>query len=245
MQIEYKTTHEIRATLELVTGLHIGAGRDAVEIGGVDSPVIKHPHSQQPYIPGSSLKGKLRTILEWTLHKIHDDGKPWGTSRQAAIDPRDEVLRIFGATADKWDAGPTRLVVRDAHLLPEWVNHVMARGLNFTEDKTEVSINRIEGKAQDGGLRTMERVPAGAKFQLEILFREFDVDTDGGERDRECLNRVLEALKLLEKDCLGGSGSRGYGQVRIAGLTVNGQDRQQHFDAISAVSREQAQNIAF
>ena len=55
----------IEGDLELVTGLHIGAGNDEIRIGGIDNPVLKHPYSGQPYIPGSSLKGKVRSLLEW------------------------------------------------------------------------------------------------------------------------------------------------------------------------------------
>lgn len=230
--IEFKRLHEIRAVLEVVTGLHIGAGRDTVEIGGVDSPVIRNPHNQQPYIPGSSIKGKLRSLLEWALHKVQDDGKPYGTEMK---DPPagDVILRIFGVTSDQWRDGPTRIIVRDAHLQKEWLDEKMRSGLPMTEDKTEVVIDRIQGKALGSvGPRTVERVPAGAKFELEILFKEFSIDGDGGRQDRVCLNRLIEALKLLEQDCLGGSGSRGYGKVRITNLRINGEDRQADFDAM-------------
>lgn len=243
MTIQHIKTHEIEGVLHVVTGLHVGAGRDAVEIGGVDSPVIKHPHTQQPYIPGSSIKGKLRSLLEWTLHKVQDDGMPWGSDKRVPAGPDDEILRIFGTTRDDWEAGPTRVVVRDAHLVKEWLDRVISDGLPMTEDKSEVAIDRIQGKAASMGPRTMERVPAGAQFRLEILFKEYAVEGDGGERDKACLNRLLEALKLLEKDCLGGSGSRGYGQVRIQGLRIDGRDIQERFDGIQSISKDRAQDL--
>jgi len=240
--IEFVRRHEIRAILETVTGLHIGAGRDTVEIGGVDSPIIRHPHTQQPYIPGSSLKGKLRSLLEWALHKVQPDGKPYGTGCKNP--PSDDIiLRTFGVTAENWAGGPTRIVVRDAHLVKEWVQEKMKAGLPLTEDKTEVVIDRIQGKAHNIGPRTVERVPAGARFELEILFREFSVDNDGGRQDRVCLNRLIEALKLLEQDCLGGSGSRGYGKVRITDLRINEEDRQAQFDAMKPFQLEAPNEI--
>ena len=54
--------YTITGTIETVTGLHIGAGKDSIEIGGMDNPVIKHPHTGEHYIPGSSLKGKVRSL---------------------------------------------------------------------------------------------------------------------------------------------------------------------------------------
>lgn len=237
MRFEYLKTKKITATLETKTGLHIGAGRDSVEIGGVDNPVIRHPHTQQPYIPGSSLKGKLRSLLEWALGSVDPNGEVWGSNRRMVPLSDDPILRIFGTTHEKWEGGPTRLIVRDAHLEKAWVDGVLGRSLPMTEDKTEVSIDRIQGKAKDGGLHTVERVPSGARFALEMAFKVYSVTdsegrTDNGSGDTECLNRVLEALKLLEADALGGSGSRGSGQVRITDLRVDGTDIQASFDAL-------------
>lgn len=240
MSIEYLRTHTIRAELHLLTGMRIGAGRETVEIGGIDDPVIRHPHTQEPYLPGSSLKGKLRSLLEWALNKIEPDGRVWGSGKQS-YPPGDEVLRIFGTTSEQWKEGPARVIVRDAPLKQHWVREIIERGLPLTEDKTEVTIDRIQGKA--AGPRTMERVPAGAIFDLEILFRQYAVNADGGKRDGECLNRLLEALKLLEQDALGGSGSRGYGRVRIKNLRVNDKDCQAQFDAIQPIDRHKPQQI--
>src|SRR5690625_3594512 len=89
----------ITGRIELLSGLHIGAGKDTIEIGGIDNPVIKHPHTGQPYIPGSSLKGKLRFLLEWAFGSIRQDGLPWGANDRGENrenDPGDPVLRIFG-----------------------------------------------------------------------------------------------------------------------------------------------------
>ncbi len=218
----------IDGTIKLATGLHIGAGKDAIEIGGIDNPVIKHPHTGEPYVPGSSVKGKLRYLLEWAFQPVYDsvrsDGKPWGTDDHQAYRLDDPVLRIFGTAAkrEKWPAGPTRLIVRDAMLREAWRNEVLKGGDTLTEEKTEVVIDRIAGKAHDRiGPRQTERVPAGAAFNLEMVFRLYDTD-DGGARDRECLNWLLAGLHLLEQDALGGSGSRGYGRVAFENLRVIG-----------------------
>ncbi|HEY3443124.1 MAG TPA: type III-A CRISPR-associated RAMP protein Csm3 [Paludibaculum sp.] len=235
MRIEYRKTHKISGTLEVKTGLRIGAGRDTIEIGGIDNPIVKHPHSQDPYIPGSSLKGKVRSLLEWALNKIETDGKVWGSQRNGNYPAGDEVLRIFGCTLDSWQEGPTRLIVRDAQLDETWRRDKITRGFPLTEEKSEVSIDRIKGKAAQMGPRVMERIPSGALFQFEMLFKEYSVDGDGGRRDRECLNRLLEGLKLLELDALGGSGSRGYGRVLFHQLQVNSVDVQSRFDAITRI----------
>jgi len=216
---------EITGTIRLVSGLHIGAGKDTIEIGGIDNPVVKHPHTGQPYIPGSSLKGKLRSLLEWAFDKLRHDGQPWGFDKKdprQTFDAEDAVLRIFGTPAkrENWQGGPTRLIVRDAPLVESWVLETLERGLPLTEDKTEVLIDRISGKAHDRvGPRQTERVPAGALFTFEMVFRLFDTG-DGGARDKACLNWLLQGLHLLEQDALGGSGSRGYGRVSFEGLSV-------------------------
>lgn len=214
----------IRGRIEVRSGLHIGTGKDTIEIGGIDNPVIKHPHTQEPYIPGSSLKGKMRFLLEWAFDKVRQDGQPWGIDdRNGQIfEPNDPVLRIFGTAAKReaWSSGPTRLVVRDAVLDEVWRDEVIGEGLPLTEEKTEVVIDRIAGKAHElVGPRQTERVPAGAIFKLDMSFRLYDTG-DGGKRDKECLNWVLAGLGLIEQDALGGSGSRGYGRVSFEDLRI-------------------------
>jgi CRISPR-associated protein Csm3 len=219
----------ITAKLDVLSGLHIGAGKDTIEIGGIDSPVIKNPHTGEPFVPGSSLKGKIRFLLEWAFGKIRESGEVWGPERgdTTEFDPDDAILRIFGTPAKVaiWKGGPTRLICRDANLDPIWGKQVLDRGLSYTEAKTEVVIDRLAGKASDsaGGPRQTERVPAGAKFDAEFVFKLYDTG-DGGARDRQCLAWFIAGLDLLEQDALGGSGSRGYGRVRFSDLTMKGLD---------------------
>ena len=226
------TTHELElvgrvrmtATLRVVSGLHIGAGKDTIEIGGVDNQVVKTPEGD-PYVPGSSLKGKLRFLMEWAFGSIDPGGEPWGTNPRRTFDPADPVLRIFGTPAkrEQWAAGPTRLMVRDAMVDPQWRKETLDKGLLLTEAKTEVMIDRIAGKAHDRvGPRQTERVPQQAAFGFEAVFRLYAVDGDGGARDRDCLGWTIQGLDLLEQDALGGSGSRGYGRIRFEDLALAG-----------------------
>jgi len=247
MQIRLIQLLELAGTVELLTGLHIGAGKESIEIGGVDGPVVKHPHTGEPYIPGSSLKGKLRSLMEWATHKVPAaDNQPYyGVDANGDYEADDALLRIFGVSAKKWRGGPSRLIVRDSFLIRDWVKQVTRLGLPLVEEKTEVTIDRIQGKAAAMGPRTMERVPAGAQFRLEMLFKVFDVEGDGGRDDRACLNELVKTMKLLEQDALGGSGSRGYGRLRLLDLTLRsleppGEPRsiQSRFEALKSFSDE-------
>jgi len=215
----------VRGLIRLRSGLHIGAGKDSVEIGGIDNPVIRHPFTGEPYIPGSSLKGKLRFLLEWAFGCVRADGQAWGFNDSQPVASEDPVLRIFGNALKDWKGGPTRLVVRDAPLCEADRARYREAPDAFFEEKTEVTIDRIKGKALDGGLRTQERVPAGVGFDFEMVFRLYDTG-DGGARDLECLNWTLQGLALLEEDALGGSGSRGYGRIAFEDLALHVPERE-------------------
>lgn len=189
--------------IEILTGLHIGAGNDAVQIGGVDSSVIKDPISTLPYIPGSSLKGKFRCLLE----------------TEGGYSEKDDTINdYFGPTSDylkskKDDKGynqkPTRLIFRDLYLSDN-DKKKFRDGEIVTEFKTEIVIDRSKGTAKDGGLRSIERVPPSVKFNGEILIRYLNDD------ELKKITMVLEeGIKLLNNDYLGGSGSRGYGAVKV------------------------------
>jgi len=120
------------------------------------------------------------------------------------------------------------LICRDATLIPRWRDDVLRSGSNLTEEKTEVVIDRIAGKAHDKvGPRQTERVPAGAQFDAQFVFRLYDT-ADGGKRDRECIAWLIQAFDLLEQDALGGSGSRGYGRIKFVNLTLIGFDGRKH-----------------
>ena len=207
-----KEIYSVKGQIRLKTGLHIGGSKDDIEIGGIDMPVIKHPNGE-PYIPGSSLKGKLRSFTEWIEQKIEPDGRVHTCSEKNC-----PVCRIFGTTESAWRYGPTRLIVRDAFLNETWKKDILEKGLSLTEEKVENWINRLEGKAGRGGLRKTERVPAGAVFDFEMNYKVMEIDGDF-ETDRRYFEKVLVALRLVELDALGGSGSRGYGRIAFESLT--------------------------
>lgn len=228
----------ITATLTLVTGLHIGAGDSEMHIGGVDSTVVKHPFTGSPYIPGSSLKGKMRSLLEWRSGAVRE--KPLGAKEfdQEKIPGKKEeikrVLQLFGiGGGDVKDSaelvttlGPTRLAFWDCPLSSSWEKQIRDNNQLLTEVKSENTINRISGTAKDP--RNTERVPAGAQFDFRLSLKELKDD------DQALLETVLQGLKLIELDSLGGSGSRGYGKVQFVNLAINGEDVSEQFAAVQA-----------
>lgn len=226
-------TKTLTGRIRVITGLHIGAGKDAIEIGGIDSPVVKNPYTSEPYIPGSSLKGKLRCLMEWATDRVDPNGNTWDGGGEQDGDrlSLDPVLRIFGTTSKAWSGGPTRLIVRDSSLDQTWRDTIIERGLPFTEEKFENNIDRIQGKA-GVGIRKTERVPAGALFDLIMVYRVFDTG-DSGQIDEKNFGHLLQVMRLLEFDALGGSGSRGYGRIRFEELQVDGKAFQDAYEAIA------------
>ncbi|MBP6718135.1 MAG: type III-A CRISPR-associated RAMP protein Csm3 [Rhodoferax sp.] len=236
-QLTHITT--IEATLELVTGLRIGAGDSEMHIGGVDNTVIKHPHTQSPYIPGSSLKGKMRSLLEWRSGAVKEAALGWSDYENAPAAQQAEVKRIlqlFGISGDAklgmahmGTLGPTRVSFWDCNLNAEWEKQIREDNFALTEVKSENRINRISGVAEHP--RQTERVPAGAQFDFRLSVKQLAGDGD------ELMNTVLQGLKLLELDSVGGSGSRGYGKVRFVNLKINDVDSQTRFDAVKPFER--------
>jgi CRISPR-associated protein Csm3 len=183
----------ISGKIVAVTGLHIGGSKTALDIGGVDSNVIKTAKGV-PYIPGSSIKGKLRTILAREAGSANEQDDP------------DIVKQIFGLPNDGSDGVPARLIVRDAFLLENHFNSTFsALDFDYSEVKWENTIDRVTGEANP---RQIERVPAGAEFAFTFIYNVFD---DVKKEDH--LKEIIKAMKILEDDYLGGQGSRGYGQI--------------------------------
>lgn len=222
---------QLTATLQLASGLHIGAGDNEMRIGGTDKPVVKNPLDGQPYIPGSSLKGKIRSLLEWQLGLVEPaNGQPFSFQHLARHDTpaARDLLRLFGgAPGGETDAlvdaiGPTRLAFWDCPLNPGWLARLRERHLLSTETKSENSIDRISGVAAHP--RFTERVIAGAEFDFRLTLKVID-----GE---DLLPLLLRGLRLLAADSLGGSGSRGYGKIVWRAVALDGQTIQAQFDAV-------------
>ena len=187
-------------TLTLKTGLHIGGSNSAMNIGGPDKFVVRNSMNGLPYIPGSSLKGKMRSLIE-----ISEGNSTIST------DPDSISGSLFGIAVKDSKGKASRLIVRDCELITEDPNDKNYKfdntDLPYTETKTEASIDRVTSVANP---RTFERVPAGAKFKVNMVLNIFE-----GEDESKLKNTLKRAIELLEDDYLGGSGSRGYGQVDI------------------------------
>lgn len=191
----------VTGKLTLLTGLHIGGTNTAMGIGGPDSLVVRNPITNVPYIPGSSLKGKMRSLIEQRDGTI-------GRDDRATSDPTTAAGALFGTIGKDEQNHPSRLIVRDADMDMSNVDKLKNTDLPYTESKTEVTINRITSAAMP---RTIERVPAGVSFNINMVINIFDTD------DEDKLTKTLkEAMNLLEDDYLGGNGSRGYGQVKFS-----------------------------
>mgnify|MGYP000364763109 CR=1 FL=1 len=228
--MQLKAIKQITGIIRLRSGLHIGAGKDTVEIGGLDQPIIKHPVTGAPYIPGSSLKGKMRALLETSIFMQREQtkaavmgGKPCNCGKKDC-----PACKLFGAHNDPKhcdpDLGPTRILVRDANLTQESEEQFKSGRLPM-EVKYENIINRIQGVAEHP--RPLERVPAGTSFTLTIALKVFDNDVES-----ELLKHVWQGLKLIEMDALGGGGSRGSGQVSFADLQLDGMPVDLHAVAV-------------
>ncbi len=225
----------VKGRIILESGLHIGAGDTEMHIGGTDNPVVTHPHTREPYIPGSSLKGKIRSLLELRSGLMSRTGgkvvdmkvlaQTKGNERQEAL----KILRLFGVSGadneDMQEIGPTRGSFADCPLSRESVDMARANNWPLTEVKSENTIDRIKGVAQHP--RFIERVPAGLSFDFNISIKEMEGDDD-------LVNFLLQGLKLLELDALGGSGSRGYGRVRFE--FSDPADLQEKFAAVSPLA---------
>lgn len=190
---------KLTTTLSLLTGLHIGGGSDSVEIGGIDNPVIKIATKQnQPYIPGSSLKGKMRCLLEQIEGSTKVGGSP-------------KINNLFGFSQSNQ---PSKLIVRDALLTKESLKMLDAceyLDMPYTENKWENVIDRVKGTAEHP--RQTERIPAGVSFGVEFVINVWDDDNEDA-----LLGLLRDGMNALENDYLGGSGSRGYGQIKFGEL---------------------------
>ena len=189
--------------ITLKTGLHIGGTNTALNIGGPDSFVVRNPLTNVPYIPGSSLKGKMRSLIELRDGTIDKKGN-------VTNDQESNAGALFGTSGANDESHPSRIIVRDAELDLSDPHMFDNTDLPYTESKTEVTINRITAKANP---RTIERVPAGAKFNMNVVINIFDIDNE-----QQLLKTFKDAIALLQDDYLGGNGSRGYGQVEFSEL---------------------------
>src|SRR5438445_9251546 len=226
----------LEGALHCETGLHIGAGKGSLEIGGSDNPVVKDA-AGRPYIPGSSLRGKIRSLLEQFSGVAIPSEMVYISRRKGqevrihqSDKPDDDICLLFGRNAgrmervtgeplDSHNASPARLAVFDAPLEMDSITPPMRENLDdeLTEVKSENAIDRITSQANP---RTLERVPAGARFRVRFIM---DVLCD---EDAPLFSHLLQGMRLLEDDALGGGGSRGSGRVRFSNLNLVWRNRE-------------------
>jgi len=212
----------INGKIRALTGLSIGGSKTDVAIGDIDNCVIKTSEGV-PYIPGSSLKGKIRSLLEKSdLENILAKNEKSNTGLCNCGEKVCKICVVFGNSGDKRlkEAGPTRLVVRDCHLTPETRRKMEEKEgefreleLIYTETKWENVINRLTSRADHP--RQTERVPRGAEFDFEMVFDFLEKD------DIERFYFLISGLNLLEDDYLGGNGSRGYGRIEFRDVEIS------------------------
>lgn len=197
---------EITGEIEVVSGLHIGASDAFAAIGAIDSPVIRDVYSDFPMIPGSSLKGKIRSLLSKAYPNTN-------VIEKTADDDSDNILRLFGC-AKKDKLKNSRLIFSDMVMDKDNWEKLKKLGLQSqTEAKFENTISRMTSEANP---RQIERVVRGATFPLQLIY-----NVENEDEIIEDITLLKEGMTFLSYDYLGGSGSRGYGKVRFSGVAAD------------------------
>lgn len=201
----------LTATIRLKTGLHIGTGEDVAK--GEPLPVMRSLRTGLPYIPGSSLKGKTRFMLELTYGRQQTDERDKGSPCTCG---GCQICTLFGSGSQKETIQPTRLIFRDAYLTKEFEDRFEEIGL---EDKTGIRVDRNTGTVSKGALFNINRVPEGFEFNMEISVRVFEKD------NIEAIKQwLMMGLYLVEQDTLGGGGTRGSGHIEFTNIKFDGKD---------------------
>lgn len=220
---EFIGKYIITADIILKTALHIGGTEEGFDIGGIDNPVIKDKVTGLPYIPGSSLRGKIRSLVEWANGKveIQKNKKTQEWEGNLCIKPNEPIGIVFGLPAENHKddlPGPTRLTVRDAYpdsdQKTRW-EKAMGEKI-YTEAKTENAIDRLTSAATP---RSMERVPAESIFKAEFVYDVYK------KEDVKNLKLLFEGMSLLEDSYLGGGGTRGSGKIEFANIQITARDK--------------------
>jgi CRISPR-associated protein Csm3 len=209
----------VRGVYKAVTGLRIGAGGGGLEIGGLDNPIIRHPVTKEPYVPGSSLKGKMRSLLEVNGFTVGGRPKPnpeTNPKLPACGCGTCAVCWLFGCGDAPNAQEPTRFLFRDSYILGEdmeRLKELLEDGIFYSEVKAEVVMSRRTGRVGRGGPRPVDRIAAGTRLHFEMSVRVFE-----GDNEEDMKQALVNAVRLLEQEGLGGSVSRGYGKVQFLEL---------------------------
>lgn len=203
----------ITGTIHLLSGTRIGGSDDLLQIGAVDLTVIKHPTTREPYLPGSSLKGKMRSELEKKAGKFsgRDQNEPCGCALENCF-----ICRVFGPHKKaNHNLGPSRILVRDARLLTG----------GDIETKTENIIDRRTGTAQHP--RKVERVVSDSEFEFKIGIQYWDLDEKSSHNGKTGADALVEfikdGLRLLQETGIGAGTSKGYGEIEFIDLKLDGE----------------------
>ena len=214
----------ITGEIECLTGLHIGGSVDTIDIGGSDNPLIRNSIDNLPYIPGSSLKGKLRSLLEFSDKESSEDI----IKNEGKVSKKGLGAKIFGIAADDVSDNVEGLIfktiVRDSFPTKDTIELWDENPglLNGSEIKYENFLNRINSGATP---RNIERVPSGSKFSFEIIFNisniseNYDISSDEKNYKKDLLS-LLNSMRFLEDDYLGGSGTRGFGKIKFINIKI-------------------------
>ena len=194
---------KVTGTIEIITGLHIGGSGEISMIGAIDSPVVRDLLTKLPIIPGSSIKGKMRSLLarDFVL-KLNQDKHNQDDDR---------VLRLFGSS-EKGNIQRARLQISDAFYSDKTKQIFTDNDISFTETKFENTINRLTAVANP---RQIERVTRGAEFDFTFIYNV--IDETQVEDD---FNNIKKAILLLENDYLGGGGTRGNGRIEFKDINI-------------------------
>ena len=191
---------EITGIIQAETGIHIGGNSQFAAIGAVDSPVIRDVYTDYPMIPGSSLKGKMRTLL----------AKQYNKGLEKPENDDDRILRLFGS-AEKGKIQFSRLIFSDMIMVN--AEKLQKQGISTTEIKFENTINRLTAVAMP---RQIERAVRGSEYELHLIY-----NLEKEEEFEEDMKLLRHAMTLLTYDYIGGHGSRGYGKISFKNLDLN------------------------
>lgn len=220
----------IKGVIICETGLHIGNSSDNIDIGANDNPIIRDSINNLPYIPGSSLKGKLRTLIELNdpdsiQSVIDNNGRP-SSSPDCIATQIFGISGFYGVNEEKLVFKfPTRTIVRDAYPTEDTINFWKNNDdiLEGAEMKYENTIDRIRSKSLP---RNIERIPRGSKFNFEIIFSVYKGD------DEKNLVHLLRSMRLLEDNYLGSSGTRGFGKIRFKDIIIIRRDLEYYLKGV-------------
>lgn len=207
----------INGKIKVLSGLHIGGSNTSINIGGVDTAVIRNPFNNEPFIPGSSLKGKIRSLLEQKegLFSKSSNKIPQGAYVDDETHP---IVQLFGATKGSDLGVPSKVIFRDCSIIDKddkgkKISDNKTTDLPFTEVKTEITVDRITATASP---RQIERVPAGVEFEMQILLNVWQKeDKQKNITEKDMMKWLFNGMRMLEDDYLGGKGSRGSGQIKF------------------------------